>query len=99
MVIPETDISSMEKILKNPGLVHLAENIVNNLSDEAVEICQLILKVAQMCTMAYLQYYLAANFGFIEFVKILSPFADSPDGDWKTPICLAAYIVIREIFE
>ena len=52
--------------------------------------------------MAYLQYYLAANFGFIEFVKILSPFADnpnSPDGDWKTPICSAAYIVIREIFE
>ena len=74
MVIPETEISPMEKILKNPGLVHLAENIVNNLSDEAVEICQLILKVAQMCTMAYLQYYLAANLGFIEFVKILSAY-------------------------
>ena len=40
MVIPETEISPMEKILKNPGLVHLAENIVNNLSDEAVEIWQ-----------------------------------------------------------
>ena len=102
MVIAETEVSLMEKILKNPGLVPLAEYIFNNLSDEAVEICQLILKVAQMCTMAYLQYYLAANFGFIEFVKILSPFADnpnSPDGDWKTPICLAAYIGIREIFE
>ena len=56
MVIPETEISPMEKILKNPGLVHLAENIFNNLSDEAVKICRLILKVAQMCTMAYLQY-------------------------------------------
>ena len=30
----------MEKILKNPGLVHLAENIFYNLSDEAVEIWQ-----------------------------------------------------------
>ena len=29
MVIPETEISPMEKSLKNPGLVHLAENIVN----------------------------------------------------------------------
>ena len=26
----------MEKILKSPGLVHLAENIFNNLFDEAV---------------------------------------------------------------
>ena len=32
----------MEKILKNPGFVHLAENIFNNLSDEAVEICRCI---------------------------------------------------------
>ena len=42
MVIAETEVSLMEKILKNPGLVHLAEYIFNNLSDEAVEICQYI---------------------------------------------------------
>ena len=32
----------MEKILKNPGLIHLAEDIFKNLSDEAVEICRYI---------------------------------------------------------
>ena len=43
MVIPETKIlSPMEKLLKNPGLVHLAENIFNNLSDETMEICRYI---------------------------------------------------------
>ena len=43
MVNPETEIlSPMEKLLKNPGLVHLAENIFNNLSDEAMEICRYI---------------------------------------------------------
>ena len=42
IVIPETEISLMEKILKTPGLVHLAENIFNNLSDEAVKICRCI---------------------------------------------------------
>ena len=34
--------SPMEKILKNPGLIHLAEDIFKNLSDEAVEICRYI---------------------------------------------------------
>ena len=42
IVIPETEISPMEKILKNPGLVHPAENIFNDLFDEAVEICRCI---------------------------------------------------------
>ena len=42
MVIAETEVSLMEKILKNPGLVPLAEYIFNNLFDEAVEICQYI---------------------------------------------------------
>ena len=31
--------SSMEKILNNPGLVHLAENIFGNLNDANVEDC------------------------------------------------------------
>ena len=30
----------MEKILNNPGLVHLAENIFGNLADEDVEVCR-----------------------------------------------------------
>ena len=40
MAIPETEVSPMEKILKNPGLEHLAENIFGNLSDEDVEVCR-----------------------------------------------------------
>ena len=32
--------SPMEKILENPGLVHLAENIFSHLNDADVEICQ-----------------------------------------------------------
>ena len=35
-------VSPMEKILQNPGLIHLAEDIFKNLSDEAVEICRYI---------------------------------------------------------
>ena len=40
MAIPETEVSAMEKILKNPGLEHLAENIFGNLSCEDVEVCR-----------------------------------------------------------
>ena len=32
--------SPMEKILENPGLVHLAENIFSNLNNADVKICQ-----------------------------------------------------------
>ena len=32
--------STMEQFLENPGLVHLAENIFNNLNDADVEICR-----------------------------------------------------------
>ena len=32
----------MEKILNNPGLVHLAENIFENLDHEKLEICRQI---------------------------------------------------------
>ena len=33
------ETSPMEKILNNPGLVHLAENIFGNLDDEYLEVC------------------------------------------------------------
>ena len=38
MVIPESEVVSPEKILKNPGLVHLAENIFDNLCHEDMEV-------------------------------------------------------------
>ena len=39
MVIPESEVvSPLEKILKNPGLVHLAENIFDNLCHEDMEV-------------------------------------------------------------
>ena len=34
------EVSPLEKILNNPGLVHLAENIFGNLADEDAEICR-----------------------------------------------------------
>ena len=34
-----SETSLMEKILDNPGLVHLAENIFGNLFDENLEVC------------------------------------------------------------
>ena len=40
MVVPESAVSPLEKILKNPGLVHLAENIFDNLSHEDMEVCR-----------------------------------------------------------
>ena len=36
----KAEVSPMEKILNNPGLVHLAENIFGNLADEDAEVCQ-----------------------------------------------------------
>ena len=39
--------SPMEQFLKNPGLVHLAENIFNNLNDADVEICQNINQISK----------------------------------------------------
>ena len=42
IIIGSKMVSPMEKILKNPGLIHLAEDIFKNLSDEAVEICRYI---------------------------------------------------------
>ena len=33
-------VSPLEKILNNPGLAHLAENIFGNLTDEDTDICQ-----------------------------------------------------------
>ena len=39
MVIPVSEVvSPLEKILKNPGLVHLAENIFDNLCHEDMEV-------------------------------------------------------------
>ena len=38
MAIPESAVSPLEKILKNPGLVHLAENIFDNLCHEDMEV-------------------------------------------------------------
>ena len=34
-----SETSLMEKILDNPGVVHLAENIFGNLDDENIEVC------------------------------------------------------------
>ena len=39
--------SPMEKILENPGLVHLAENIFSNLNDVNVEICRNINQISK----------------------------------------------------
>ena len=39
--------SPMEKILENPGLMHLAENIFSNLNDADVEICQNINQISK----------------------------------------------------
>ena len=36
----KTNVSPLEKILNNPGLVNLAENIFGNLADEDVEVCR-----------------------------------------------------------
>merc|ERR1711953_1486229 len=36
----KTIVSPLEKILNNPGLAHLAENIFGNLTDEDAEICR-----------------------------------------------------------
>ena len=37
-------VSPLEKILNNPGLVHLAENIFDNLADNDVEDCRGIIR-------------------------------------------------------
>ena len=39
--------SPMEQFLENPGLVHLAENIFNNLNDADVEICRNINQISK----------------------------------------------------
>ena len=39
--------SSMEIILENPGLLHLAENIFSNLNDADVEICRNINQISK----------------------------------------------------
>ena len=36
----KTIVSPLEKILNNPGLAHLAENVFGNLTDEDAEICR-----------------------------------------------------------
>ena len=36
----KAELSPLEKILNNPGLVHLAENIFGNLADEDAEVCR-----------------------------------------------------------
>ena len=35
----KAEMSPLEKILNNPGLVHLAENIFGNLDDENLDVC------------------------------------------------------------
>ena len=44
------EISPMEKILNNPGLVHLAENIFRNLDNENIEVCALINQSSKQIT-------------------------------------------------
>ena len=36
----KSEVSPLEKILNNPGLAHLAENIFRNLSDWDAEVCR-----------------------------------------------------------
>ena len=36
----KSEVSPLEKILNNPGLVHLAENIFDNLDYEVIMVCQ-----------------------------------------------------------
>ena len=40
----KVEVSPLEKILNNPGLVHLAENIFDNLADNDVEDCRGIIR-------------------------------------------------------
>ena len=39
-ILSKAEVSPMEKILNNPGLVHLAENIFGNLADEDADVCR-----------------------------------------------------------
>ena len=42
-----SETSLMEKILDNPGLVHLAENIFENLHNENLKVCEQINQSSQ----------------------------------------------------
>ena len=104
--------SKMEKIISNPGLQHLAEEVFWNLDIQDLDVCT---QVNQSCKQILEnpifwtkkknqnEWILkAARNGYTEFVKILAHLTDNPnapDRSGNTPVHMAAFYGHTEVVE